>query len=610
MSDTIIKSINKIKTYVKYIENIKESLKAKFNIDNDVPFDEYINEIQPIPEEQITFYKSASYNYEAGNPEYTNIVISGITEPAAANGTYINLRPDYSGTTRKWQNNDYALSYDNEYGYWCIHNNSETANNYNAYFKAKNMATTEDGSVLNPYIWNNLAGSSEITSEIQANTIKYWEFNCAYLTLKANTTYKFGVIANIDGSLDYNSQLQNLDGSQLNYSYDSSEVDINGHTCIKTFEYTPNKDAIYMFGIWAEYGEVNSGYVKFVCYPAPEPWTNSPENPWEYEFESNNGSGECILSSEVIAGKDPVKTWEGYQVFKNSDSDGNAYYSYASTLTKNLKWNKLTPNPGEIFSEDASIKAAILTSDEVYPSNASVWKIDITSANTNYNIWVAANAGNIIDWGDGAQTTTKYAADSQSGAALNTAGVYSHTYTSTGTYMVKVIGDSVFRIVTCCASSGSTTSNNWVIEAIQLSKSLLSTAEMFSKCNSLIRLANTFQLPKGLASAYKMFYSVGSLIEIPTSLRLPNSCTNFEYFLNASALVADITHLFDDLEIGTHVGKNVQYMFYNCQKITGKLPEEKLWKDYTWYINGTATTDAFNSCYALLNTNNIPTTWN
>jgi hypothetical protein len=132
---------------------------------------------------------------------------------------------------------------------------------------------------------------------------------------------------------------------------------------------------------------------------------------------------------------------------------------------------------------------------------------------------------------------------------------------------------------------------------------------MFTNCYSLQQLANTFQLPKGLTSAYHMFYSARSLIEIPTSLRLPNSCTNFEYFLNAPALVADITHLFDDLEPGTHAGKNIQYMFYNCYKITGKLPEEKLWKDYTWYINGTATRYAFYQCTALLNTHNIPTVW-
>ena len=101
MSDTITKSINKLKQYVKYIDNIKESLKAKFNIDNDVPFDEYINEIQPIPESQTIFYKSHSYNYEAGNPEYTNIIISGISNPADANGTYVNIRPDYLRNNKK-----------------------------------------------------------------------------------------------------------------------------------------------------------------------------------------------------------------------------------------------------------------------------------------------------------------------------------------------------------------------------------------------------------------------------------------------------------------------------------------------------------------------------
>ena len=104
MSDyksTITNSINTIKAYIKNIEAIKESFKAKFNIGNDVPFESYAEKISPIPESQTVFYKSNSYHYEPEIPEYTNIIISGISNPADANGTYVNIRPDYLRNNKK-----------------------------------------------------------------------------------------------------------------------------------------------------------------------------------------------------------------------------------------------------------------------------------------------------------------------------------------------------------------------------------------------------------------------------------------------------------------------------------------------------------------------------
>ena len=158
--------------------------------------------------------------------------------------------------------------------------------------------------------------------------------------------------------------------------------------------------------------------------------------------------------------------------------------------------------------------------------------------------------------------------------------------------------------------AGSTNSSYREIEAIQLSKTLISTYYMFRQCYSLTKVADTFQLPKGLERADYMFYDCDNLIQMPTSLRLPASCTNYCYFIGDSKSIAvDITHWFDDWQVEHNENRNLEYMFYGCSKLTGILPANKLWKDYTSYINGGSHRYMFNSCTELQKTNDIPTSW-
>ena len=71
--------------------------------------------------------------------------------------------------------------------------------------------------------------------------------------------------------------------------------------------------------------------------------------------------------------------------------------------------------------------------------------------------------------------------------------------------------------------AGSTDASYREIEAIQLSKTLMSTYYMFRQCYSLTKVADTFQLPKGLERADYMFYDCDNLIQMPTSLVFCNS---------------------------------------------------------------------------------------
>lgn len=611
MSTITSEKIATAKAYINDIEAVKTSLKTKFEIGDDVPFNQYPDLISPVCEGETTFYKCTSSYHDPYVPAYKNIEIAGMTTPTDGNGTFVNIRPDYAGFFRVWKNGNYAISFDHTNKYWCIHNASSTVSYYDCYFRVKNFATSEEGTDANPWIWDNLGGSSsDITDLIADSDLPSYEYRYVYLTLKGGTAYKFGVVNNLsadDGYINYECGLYSSDGNYLT-SIGSSADSVNGHACNYTGSYTPSTDCIVKLYV-SKYNSSNCTGLNFVCYPAPEAWVEPSEDPWDYTFSVVNGTGTLTLSAVDIAEHKATKTWSGKRIYQNTKEDGSIYYVPADTITEGLTWSRFAPNVDEIWSADATLRANYLDDGNYYPENATVWKIDIASDNTAYYMWVAGNDGNIIDWGDGTQTTTQYAANSQSGASLNTAGVYSHTYTSTGTYIIQVIGDSVERIVACCSNSGSTTSNTNITEAIQCSKSLVNGAYLFSNCGGLRRIADTFQLPRGMTSALSMFNACTALIYAPKSLRLPAGCTIYnQAFQSCNNLSVDISHWFDDIVAGENQGKSLSYAFYNCSKMTGTLPAEKLWKDYSWYLGGNVG-DAFINATKLIATNDIPELW-
>lgn len=537
-----------------------------------------------------------------------------MTSPSDGNGTFVNHRPDYTGFLRAWKNGNYALSFDSTNNYWCIHDASSTASYSECYFRAKCFITSEEGTDANPWIWDNLGSSgSDITDLIADDDLPSWEPRYVYLTLKGGTAYKFGVVNNLstdDGSINYECSLYSSDGNHLT-SITSSAETVNGHNCAVTGSYTPSADCVVKLYV-NKYNSYNCTGVNFVCYPAPEAWVEPSEDPWDYSFSTVNGAGTLTLIAVDVAEHTATKTWAGKRVYTQTKADGSIYYVPADTVTEGLTWSRFAPNVDEIWSADATLKINYYDDGTTYPDNATVWKIDITTDNTVYYMGVAGGAGNIIDWGDGTQTETKYgtAAMESSWQISDANSKYTHTYAKAGTYIIQVIGDSVTHVFTETKANYHTMESVYnVIEAIQCSKCLTNARLMFSYCRNLQNIANTFQLPAGIEAADHMFYGCPSLISAPQSLRLPASCANYEaIFDSCGKLSVDISHWFDNIVAGENQGKTLRNAFDDCYKMTGTLPAEKLWKDYSWYIGGNVG-DVFYNATELIARNDIPEQW-
>lgn len=615
MSTQTSQKIAQIKSQIKDIEAVKKSLQTKFNIADDVPFNQYPDLISPVAQGETVFYKAASSYHDPYVPAHSNLQISGMENPSDGNGTFVNVRPDYLGFMRMWKNGNYACSFDSTNGFWCIHNASTTANYYDCYFRAKCFATSEAGTYANPWIFDKLATANDyITDAMDISKFPQWEGGYIYVTLKAGTAYKFGIKQNLtlpEGVTDgYKYCYQYLytgdNQSHLGSGNESSAEDINGVACTNVFSYTPTTSGVYCLRPSYE-GYNYTGDIQIVCFPAPQAWDEPSADPWDYSFVTQNGAGALTMSEISVAEHLATKTWQGYRAYKKYTADNKAYYEFASVLTTGLTWNKFAPNVGEIFSEDAAVKVTALDYGETYPDNATVWKINITSDNTVYYMCVSGGAGNIINWGDGSQTSTL-------SANSDTNSRYTHTYAKAGIYIIQVIGDRVEHIATSVDSKYNTNATDtYIIEAIQCSKSILNGNHMFYSSVNLERIADTFQLPRGLVSGEGMFNGCSGLRYAPETLRIPASLMNLRHFMQGcSKLKVDISHWFDDIIIGQNANKRFYNTFYRCPLLMGTATAEKLWLDGTWACCSTENYSfglIFYQCTGLSNYNDIPTKW-
>lgn len=607
------KKIANVKAQIKEIEAVKNSLKSKFDIEDDVPFSQYPDKISPIADGEIVFYKATSNYYDPYIPEYYNFELSGATNPTGCNGTWINQTPYGVGLARTWKIGNYACSYVASNGYWCIYDAGSTPSSYECYFRAKVLSTSEDGTTYNPIIWDNLVSGSDrtITSSRKGTSIGY-EYGNLFVTLKAGVNYKFGVIQNLSNPnyMMYELHTNNPESwDALVYADSGNTETLNGHACTHVMSYTPSTSGVYRLRASGEFYN-DTETIQYVCYPAPEVWSAPSENPWDYTFETNYGSGTLSFSKVTVPEHPATKTWAGRQAYKRTKEDGTVYYDFADVITENLIWSRFAPNVDEIFSADGSIKVDYLDDGTIYPANATVWTIENPSDNTTRHICVGtASGGNFIDWGDGTQTEVNSMGWTCPESTFSENARFSHTYAKAGKYTIQVIGDTVEKVL-CSANSsgGSSGSESYTKELIQLGSTLTDTRYMFSDCKGLVKIADTVQFPLGLGRATEMFYSCSNLVYASPNLRFSPNMTYDHIFYDCSKLDVDITHWFDNLIVGNNANKAItSAAFYRCYKIKGTLPADKLWLDGSWGYGGTSTSSpAFYACTGLSNYNEIP----
>ena len=241
----------------------------------------------------------------------------------------------------------------------------------------------------------------------------------------------------------------------------------------------------------------------------------------------------------------------------------------------------------------------------------------------------------VVDFGDGTKQTF-------TGKATQV----NHSYSESNIYTIKIIGNH----------SNFAASEN-TIEIIQLADSVTSCEGMFLCCSRLTTILSTFTIPNSVTNCFGMFSGCSSLTTIPSTFTIPNSvtiCSNMFFecsslttiqegftlgnsvtdcsgmflvcsslttipstftipnsvticshmFAECSSLTSDISNMWPEEFTYTET-IHVEYMFYNCSKVVGTVPGDKLWNSGKTFISA----GCFNGCTSLTNYNDIPAGW-
>ena len=191
----------------------------------------------------------------------------------------------------------------------------------------------------------------------------------------------------------------------------------------------------------------------------------------------------------------------------------------------------------------------------------------------------------VVDFGDGQQQTFT---GNKSSTSVR------HNYSEWDIYTIKIIGNhSHFR------------APQNTIEIIQISNSVTNCLNMFYFCSSLTTISEGFIIPNSVTDCSRMFSYCSNLTAIPSTLTIPNSVTNCDsMFDSCSSLTSDISNIWPSA--WNYTGTiNISYMFYNCVKVVGTVPADKLWNSGKTF----SSSSCFYNCTSLTNYSEIPAGW-
>ena len=289
MSTLTSQKITLINDYIQEIENIKQTFKNKFNIDDNVPFSEYANLIQPEAQEGLTLYKAETHQFKAGNPEYDNFSCNLIkSDESSPESTIVNLQFKNAlvyntNFDRKWidESNTYKIqvgtAYDSySYRFWGLFkNNSGSTEKYYALAYSKIYSSDGDGSSSNPYIWDNILDNSD-SSGCTAKITN--------LSPGSNISLLIKVLANKQYTLTFTNDITDGYCYYLMYNTDDNYIDVSSDSVT----FTPPKDGVCYISIYCD-GVVNeSSYVSISSSIKPEEFGEFSSNPWENDWIVNS----------------------------------------------------------------------------------------------------------------------------------------------------------------------------------------------------------------------------------------------------------------------------------------------------------------------------------
>ena len=256
----------------------------------------------------------------------------------------------------------------------------------------------------------------------------------------------------------------------------------------------------------------------------------------------------------------------------------------------------------------------------------------------------AENAGDcdaIVDWGDGSISVIANGDYNQNSGFIynqNRSFTVQHTYNSTGKYIVKVYGRTVYNIQhRSDISNGSETSENYNLMCRCYDKDL-PVASWMDNMSSFCRCAKRLlHINVSIAVSPSYYTNIGNICQDCVNLLEARgfsrvfqkancegafkNCINMTYcdavvpfcslyqtacnemFYNCSKMAIQIYNLIPRFWIGA-MGLYFQRVFYNCSSILGtNAPDSRLWNNSL--IKWEKTTDAFTGCNETLR-KNIP----
>ena len=290
----------------------------------------------------MSFYRCSAYDNGETIPAHANIVISGITSPVDANGTYILQDPTAEGTDRKWVN-DGGYGIECSGGVWYIYDTMTQPSVITSLFYADAPpSTTGDGTDENPVYWDDaLNGSDDRYITPAFNTGDYsgsgYKRNF-YVKLQAGTPYQIGVTSL--NNIDYDVILSDITGTLI-VRGDENYADINGVSCADSVTYTPSVTGIYRIAAGAFSSAV--GNTQVVCYPAPE-YAEAPTatEPWEIEWQRGGAKeGAYLIAAAGYAGAigeyvPSKETFDADTVWTNTTT--GAVWKVMGTSYDNVRW--------------------------------------------------------------------------------------------------------------------------------------------------------------------------------------------------------------------------------------------------------------------------------
>ena len=129
---------------------------------------------------------------------------------------------------------------------------------------------------------------------------------------------------------------------------------------------------------------------------------------------------------------------------------------------------------------------------------------------------------------------------------------------------------------------------------------------MFYGCSQLEQLPPTFLLPDSVKQVRHIFNGCASLTNLPNNFIIPDGISHMDYmFYNCGVLESDVTNVWPIEWLENNIVAS--YLFYNCRRIIGIVPENKLWKLSPSPFGSNSY--AFYNCTSLDNYNSIPSNW-